>query len=64
MTRYAVAVTLTEDKVGSINIMTSLQLVNAVSEDEARGFASRVAQEENPRYSIFTVLVAEIKEQP
>lgn len=63
MKRYAVAVTLTKDKVGSINIMTSLQLMNAVSEDEARGIACRVAMEENEDHSIFTVLVSEIKDE-
>lgn len=60
--RYAVAVTLTKDAAGVLNIVTNLNIYEAVSEDEARGMATKKAKEINPNHAIFLVAVVAVEE--
>jgi hypothetical protein len=53
--QYAVAVTMTKDAPGGLNIITRLQVWGAISIDEAVGLAVQEAQEINPGHQLFSI---------
>jgi hypothetical protein len=61
--RYAVAVTMTNDKKPPvINIVTYLEIYEAVSSEEARGKALIAATEQNPEHTYSHMAIVPVPE--
>lgn len=62
--KYAVAVTLTKPIPGGSNIVTHLNIYEAVSDAEARGLAFTAASDANPEHEVFSIAIVPVETQP
>jgi len=60
MMQFAVAVTLTKQKPGSIGIMTWLRVLSASSKDEAIGIGIQQALADNEGYDVHVFIAAPV----